>query len=142
MQVETTTAQVSTLIDEQQLTQLPLNNRSLSNLILLAPGVNVYTGIFQGAFYGGGFTFSVGGARPNGQAMILDDSDVQDFYAHGAAAGALNTYLGVDAVGEFQVLTNTYSAQFGGSGSVVNQVTKSGTNSSMAQATNSSAIAG
>jgi hypothetical protein len=126
--VNTTSAQVSTLIDSQQLTQLPLNNRNLTNLILLAPGVNVYTGIFQGAFYGGGFTFSVGGARPNGQAMVLDDSDVQDFYAHGAAAGALNSYLGVDAIGEFQVLTNTYSAQFGGSGSVVNQVTKSGTN--------------
>jgi len=129
VQVDTTTAQISTLIDEKQLTDLPLNNRNLASLILLAPGVNVFSGIFQGAFYGGGFTFSVGGARPNGQAMVLDDSDVQDYYAHGAAAGALNTYMGVDAISQFQVLTNTYSAQFGGSGSVVNQATKSGTNS-------------
>ena len=130
VQVETTTAQVSTLIDSKQLTDLPLNNRSLANLILLAPGVNVYTNAFtQGAFYGGGFTFSVGGGRPNGQAMVLDDSDVQDYYSHGAAGGALGTYMGVDAIGQFQVLTNTYSAQFGGAGSVVNQATKSGTNS-------------
>ncbi|HEX4486609.1 MAG TPA: TonB-dependent receptor, partial [Terriglobales bacterium] len=129
VQVETTTAQVSTLIDNKQLTDLPLNNRSLANLILLAPGVNVYTNSFtQGAFYGGGFTFSVGGGRPNGQAMVLDDSDVQDYYSHGAAGGALGTYMGVDAIGQFQVLTNTYSAQFGGAGSVVNQATKSGTN--------------
>lgn len=129
VQVDTTTAQISTLIDEKQLTDLPLNNRNLASLVLLAPGVNVFSGIFQGAFYGGGFTFSVGGARPNGQAMVLDDSDVQDYYSHGAAGGALNTYMGVDAISQFQVLTNTYSAQFGGAGSVVNQATKSGTNS-------------
>ena len=130
VQVETTTAQVSTLIDNKQLTDLPLNNRSLANLILLAPGVNVYSNAFtQGAFYGGGFTFSVGGGRPNGQAMVLDDSDVQDYYSHGSSGGALGTYMGVDAIGQFQILTNTYSAQFGGAGSVVNQATKSGTNS-------------
>jgi hypothetical protein len=128
-QVETTTAQVSTLVDSSQLTDLPLNNRNLADLILLAPGVNSFSNAFtQSAFYGGGFTFSVGGGRPNGQSMVLDDSDVQDYYSHGSAGGALGTYMGVDAIGQFQVLTNTYSAQFGGAGAVVNQTTKSGTN--------------
>jgi len=127
--VNTTSAELSTLIEPTQMRELPLNGRNIEQLVLLAPGVANYTGIFQGAFYGGGFTYSVAGARPNGQAELLDDTDVQNYYAHGAGAGALNTAMGIDAVGEFQILTDTYSAQFGGNGSVLNEVTKSGTNS-------------
>jgi hypothetical protein len=126
--VNTTTAQLSTLIEQTQLRELPLNGRNIEQLVLLAPGVNSFTGIFQGPFYGGGFTYSVAGARPNGQAELLDDTDVQNYFAHGGGAGSLNTAMGIDAVGEFQILTNTYSAQFGGNGSVLNEVTKSGTN--------------
>ena len=126
--VNTTTAELSTLIEQKQLRELPLNGRNIEQLVLLAPGVSNYTGIFQGPFYGGGFTYSVAGARPNGQAELLDDTDIQNYYAHGAGAGSLNTAMGIDAVGEFQILTNTYSAQFGGNGSVLNEVTKSGTN--------------
>jgi hypothetical protein len=44
-------------------------------------------------------------------------------------ASVVGTSLGVEAIGEFQTLTNTYSAQFGGNGGVVNAVSKSGTNS-------------
>jgi Carboxypeptidase regulatory-like domain/TonB dependent receptor len=126
--VNTTSAQLSTLIEQTQLRELPLNGRNIEQLVLLAPGVSNFTGIFQGPFYGGGFTYSVAGARPNGQAELLDDTDVQNYFAHGAGAGSLNTAMGVDAVGEFQILTNTYSSQFGGNGSVLNEVTKSGTN--------------
>ena len=126
--VNTTTAQLSTLIEQTQLRELPLNGRNIEQLVLLAPGVSNFTGIFQGPFYGGGFTYSVAGARPNGQAELLDDTDVQNYFAHGAGAGSLNTAMGIDAVGEFQILTNTYSSQFGGNGSVLNEVTKSGTN--------------
>ena len=126
--VNTTSAQLSTLIDQTQLRELPLNGRNIQQLVLLAPGVSNFTGIFQGPFYGGGFTYSVAGARPNGQAELLDDTDVQNYFAHGAGAGSLNTAMGVDAVAEFQILTNTYSAQFGGGGSALNEVTKSGTN--------------
>jgi len=127
--VNTTSAQLSTLIEQTQLRELPLNGRNIEQLVLLAPGVSNFTGIFQGPFYGGGFTYSVAGARPNGQAELLDDTDVQNYFAHGAGAGSLNTAMGIDAVGEFQILTNTYSAQFGGNGSALNEVTKSGTNS-------------
>jgi len=126
--VNTTSAQLSTLVDQTQLRELPLNGRNIEQLVLLAPGVSNFTGIFQGPFYGGGFTYSVAGARPNGQAELLDDTDVQNYFAHGAGAGSLNTAMGIDAVGEFQILTNTYSSQFGGNGSVLNEVTKSGTN--------------
>jgi Carboxypeptidase regulatory-like domain len=128
LQVNTTSAQVSTLINQDQISQLPLNGRDIEQLVLLAPGVNTYTGIFQGAFYGGGFTYTVAGARPNGQGEALDDTDVQNYYNHGAGAGVLNTAMGVDAVSEFRILTNTYSAQYGGNGSELVEVTKSGTN--------------
>src|SRR5438093_634274 len=126
--VNTTSAQLSTLIDQTQIRELPLNGRNIQQLVLLAPGVSNFSGIFQGPFYGGGFTYSVAGARPNGQAALLDDTDMQNYFAHGAGAGALNTAMGIDALNEFQILTNTYSAQFGGNGSVLNEVTKSGTN--------------
>lgn len=129
LQVNTTSAQVSTLIDQQQISQLPLNGRDIEQLVLLAPGVNTYTGIFQGPFYGGGFTYTVAGARPNGQGEMLDGTDVQDYFDHGAGAGALNTAMGVDAISEFRLLTDTYSAQYGGNGSELVEVTKSGTNS-------------
>src|SRR5207248_9763088 len=46
-----------------------------------------------------------------------------------AGAGVLGTTLGVEAIAEFQTLTSTYSAQFGGGGGVINAVTRSGTNS-------------
>src|SRR6266853_5247595 len=75
--VNTTTAELSTLIEPTQLRELPLNGRNIEQLVVLAPGVANYTGIFQGPFYGGGFTYSVAGARPNGQAELLDDTDVQ-----------------------------------------------------------------
>ena len=73
--VNTTSAQLSTLIDQTQIRELPLNGRNIQQLVLLAPGVSNFSGIFQGPFYGGGFTYSVAGARPNGQAELLDDTD-------------------------------------------------------------------
>ena len=40
----------------------------------------------------------------------------------------MGSSLGVEAIGEFQTLTNTYTAQFGGNGGVINAVSKSGSN--------------
>lgn len=45
-----------------------------------------------------------------------------------SGSGVLGTQLGVDAIAEFQVMTNTYSAQYGGNGAVINSVTRSGSN--------------
>ena len=49
-------------------------------------------------------------------------------FNHGTGASVLGTSLGIDAIAEFQTLTNTYGAQFGGHGSVINAASKSGTN--------------
>jgi outer membrane receptor protein involved in Fe transport len=127
--VETTSAQISTLVDQQQIRELPLNGRNFEQLVLLAPGVTVMQAQTLSPYLGFGNEFSISGARPNGQGEYMDGTDIQDFQQHGSGSGVLGTTLGVDAIAEFEVLTNTYGAQFGGNGGVVNSVTRSGTNS-------------
>jgi len=126
-QVETTSSAVSNLVEQTQMRELPLNGRNFGELILLAPGVQAVAA--GGSFYGKTDNYSIAGSRPEGQAFLLDDVNVSGFWNHGTGSGALGTQLGLDAISEFQTLTDTYSAQFGGSGSVINAVTRSGTNS-------------
>ena len=126
-QVETTSSAVSNLVEQTQMRELPLNGRNFGQLILLAPGVqSIASGT---SFYGKTDNYSIAGSRPEGQAFLLDDVDVSGFWNHGTGSGALGTQLGLDAISEFETLTNTYSAQFGGNGAVINAVTRSGTNS-------------
>ncbi len=128
-EVDTTTAEISALIDREQMENLPLNGRNFEQLILLAPGVQaVNTGV-QNSFYGRAPSYSISGSRPEGQELLLDGATIQGFWNHGAGNSIIGTSLGVDGIGEFQVLTNSYSARFGGSGSVMNATTRSGTNS-------------
>jgi hypothetical protein len=133
-QVETTNAAISSLVSSQQVADLPLNGRNYTQLVELAPGVQVVpnhttAGLGgQGGFYGAQTNVSVGGSRPEGQAYLIDNEDVRDFWEHGPGAAALGTSIGVEGIAEFQVLTNTYGAQFAGNGVVINSATKSGTN--------------
>jgi hypothetical protein len=126
-QVETTTSTVANLVETKQMADLPLNGRNFAQLITLAPGVNVAQTATT-SFYGKGDTYSVAGSRPEGHAYLLDGTDITNFFNHGTGASSLGTSLGLDAIAEFQTLTNTYSAQFSGNGAVVNAVSKSGTN--------------
>ena len=133
--VETQTAAVSSLVTSEQLANLPLNGRNFEQLIALAPGVSVAasTLLQVGAtaanpIYGNQSNYSVSGSRPVGTAFLLDNTDISDFFNHGTGSGVADTSLGVDAIAEFQVLTNTYGAKFGGTGAVVNIASKSGTN--------------
>ena len=132
-QVETQTAAVSTLVSEQQVSQLPLNGRNYTQLLELAPGVQVVNngaggGGVGSSFYGAQVNYSVSGSRPEGQGFLIDNEDVRDFWEHGPGSAALGTTLGIEGMQEFQVLTNTYSSQFGGAGAVLNAASKSGTN--------------
>src|SRR5205085_5902651 len=71
---------------------------------------------------------SISGGRPSDNAFRIDGLVVND-YANGGPGSALRVNLGVDAIREFSVLTNNYSAEYGrGSGGIVNAITKSGTN--------------
>src|SRR2546427_104947 len=73
-------------------------------------------------------SYSFAGLRPEGQSIMLDGADLQGFWGRGSGSTLAGVSLGIEAVGEYQVLTNSYGAQFGGFGAVVNSVTKSGTN--------------
>ncbi|HXQ27259.1 MAG TPA: carboxypeptidase regulatory-like domain-containing protein [Candidatus Acidoferrales bacterium] len=135
--VETQTAAVSSLVTPQQMSQLPLNGRNFEQLLSLAPGVQAVTqtyitggggGGLSSGFYGPGSTYSVAGSRPVGQVFLLDNQDLQGYWNKGTGSNVTGNSLGVDAIQEFQVLTNTYSAQFGGTGAAVNAASTAGTN--------------
>ncbi len=136
--VETQTAAVSSLVSSQQMSELPLNGRNFAQLLSLAPGVQTIKQAFitggggggiSSGFYGPSDTYSVAGSRPVGQVFLLDNQDLQGYWQKGAGASITGNSLGVEAINEFQLLTNTYSAQFGGTGAAMNAVSKSGTNS-------------
>src|SRR5205814_8317915 len=99
---------------------------------VLAHGANAVPpatagGQFQ-QFFGRQPQYTVSGARPEGQVFLMDNTNVQNYWNRGSGSGQLGTTLGVDAIAEYQVLTNTYSAQFGGNGVAINAITKSGAN--------------
>src|SRR5665213_70230 len=110
-QVETTSTAISNTVEPIQMRELPLNGRNFEQLILLSPGVTIHQAIGYTALNGFGNAYSVSGSRTRGQWELLDDNDVMNWQGRGSGAGVLGTQLGVDAIAEFQVLTNTYSAQ-------------------------------
>jgi len=126
--IDTTTSTISNLVEPTQMRELPLNGRNFEQLILLAPGVTIMQAIGLTATNGFGSSYSISGSRTRGQAELMDDNDIMNYQDRNAGSGVLGSSLGVDAIAEFEVLTNTYSAQYGGNGGVINSVTKSGTN--------------
>jgi hypothetical protein len=127
-QVETTSAAVGSLITQAQMANLPLNGRNFEQLIFLSPGVQVINSMNSNARQGRQSVFSAAGARPEGQELLLDDESIVNFWKRGVGT-ITGSSLGMEAMAEFQALTNTYGAQFGGNGAVINAVSKSGTNS-------------
>src|SRR5208283_4668618 len=104
-----------------------------TDLLTLAPGVGVVLaggggGGVSNTAYGNENNYSVSGSRPVGTSYVIDDLESVDSGDHGQGVAIIGTSLGMDAVQEFQVMTNTYGAQFGGTGAAINMVTKSGTN--------------
>jgi hypothetical protein len=126
--INLTSGAVSGLVDQKQMRDLPLNGRSFQQLALLEPGVNAVTSGGNDPVGGRTPKISINGMRPEQSSFLLDGTDINDVYnkTPGSVAGVL---LGVEAVLEFQVLTNSYSAEFGRSaGGVINAVTRAGTN--------------
>jgi hypothetical protein len=126
--VETTTASVGALVDETSIRQLPLNGRDFIQLAALQEGVVTPTSGNRSRTGDVGVKMSVGGTRPNQTAVLLDGSDIKNFYG-GTPGGLSGGLLGVDTVREFKVITNAYSAEYGRfTGGVVSAITRSGTN--------------
>jgi len=129
--VNTTTASVSGLVGERQLKDLPLNGRSFDNLIALNPAAINYSAMKSAnTSTSDGNTFSVAGRRTGDNLFLLNGIEYtgasQLAVTPGGASGEL---LGIDAVREFNVLTDTYPAQYGKRpGAQVGIVTRSGTN--------------
>ena len=131
--VDTETAAVGQLVSSSQMANLPVNGRNFASLLTLAPGVAPVAPSEGGGgqsttVYGNQTDYSISGSRPVGTAYMLDNTDIRGWLDHGAGVSVLGTSLGMEAIQEFKVLTNTYSAEFGGTGSAVNAVTKSGGN--------------
>lgn len=131
--VDLSTSSVGTVINGQEVRELPLNGRSWTDLVTLQPGVNVPTSLApvtsdERGDRGFGAQVSINGARPQQNNYRLDGISVND-NTNGAPGSVLGGTLGVDAIQEFSVLTVNYSAEYGRtSGGVVNAVTRSGSN--------------
>src|SRR5256886_2321716 len=126
--INLTSAAVSGLVNDKQIRDLPLNGRSFQQLALLQTGVTAALAAGNDVVGGRTPKITINGARPEQNNFLLDGTDINNVYnkTPGSVGGVL---LGVDAVLEFQVLTNAYSAEFGRSaGGVINAVTRSGTN--------------
>jgi hypothetical protein len=125
--VDTTSGSTGTLISEEQITNLPLNGRSYVELATLTPGVQLTQTGGQGTSTGYGAKLSVNGARYTANLFTLDGTSLNDQFSQ--AGSASGNVLGVEAVREFRVLTNSFSAEYGKhTGAVINAATKSGTN--------------
>jgi hypothetical protein len=127
-QVEVADSAVSTNVDEQQMQDLPLNGRNYTQLFGLVPGVaTVPTSPNSGADRGAATSFSIAGMRTNFSSILLDGFQIRGYYGNSAGLIIMGTSLGVESIAEFEVLTNGFSSAYQGV-SVVNQVTRSGTN--------------
>ena len=130
--VNTTTSLISGIVTEREIRDLPLNGRSFDNLITLNPGAINFSALHsQQTTTSNGNTFSVEGRRTAENLFLLNGVEYtgssQLAITPGGVSGQL---LGIDAIREFNVLTDTYGAQYGKrAGAQVSVVTQSGTNS-------------
>ncbi|MBM3736983.1 MAG: TonB-dependent receptor [Acidobacteria bacterium] len=119
--VEQTRTGNSQVVNSRQILNLPINGRRVDSFALLTPSV-VNDGTFGNLSFRG---------IAGGNAFLTDGNDTtNNYYNENAGRTRISTQISQDAVQEFEVLTNGYSAEFGrASGGVINTVTKSGTNS-------------
>jgi outer membrane receptor protein involved in Fe transport len=121
--VQTTSKEIGGHIGQEELTELPSINRNFIGFVGLLPGVvpNISTESF------GSDSVSVNGQDPRFNNYLLDGSNNNDDVIGQRAGSQARTAL--EAVQEFQVLTNQFDAEYGRtSGGIINAITKSGTN--------------
>jgi len=128
--VNTTVSSTSGLITESQVKDLPLNGRSFDQLITLNVGTsNNSSNTLNNSSWNG---FSVAGKRPETNRFLINGIDWIGGNATGqyiTPYGVSGQLLGVEAVREFNLVANTYGAEYGKrAGGTVNIVTASGTN--------------
>src|SRR5437016_6142463 len=130
--VETRSGEISRLITEKQVTELPLNGRNYAQLALMVPGVSPVTQAGAGGAFGTQGTgldshvdMSVNGNQSNANLWTVDGVNNMDV---GSNATLLN-FPSIDSIQEFRVERNSFSAEYGqAQGAVINLITKGGTN--------------
>ena len=124
--VDTSSTQLGAVMDNRQVQNLPLNSRDTYQLLQLQPGVMSTVGSSNSLVYGSDSpgAVSVNGGRGRSNNFSVNGGDANDLFAN-----LPTVQPSPDSIQEFRVLTNTFDAEYGrNSGSVVNVVTKSGTN--------------
>jgi hypothetical protein len=131
--VDTTRDVLGQVVDQRLVTELPLNGRDFGKLVALTPGTTVDPSGVAGT-QGGFGQFNINGNRDRSNNYTLDGTDNNDPFFNNSAlnqvgiGGAPASLLPIDAIQEFN-LQSGFGAEYGrNSGSVVNIVTKSGTN--------------
>jgi hypothetical protein len=119
--LNTTNGTLGGLVTGEQVATLPLNGRDITNLLLLQPGINLEVDLSTSFVP----WVSANGNRGFMGSSYLDGIDT----TNEEIGGAQFTNFNLDAVAEFRVLQNNYSAEYGrGSATIIQQVSKSGTN--------------
>ncbi|HEX5235805.1 MAG TPA: carboxypeptidase regulatory-like domain-containing protein [Silvibacterium sp.] len=132
--VNTSTQDISGLVAEQQVKDLPLNGRSYDLLLTLNPGIVNFTSQKTGGIgvsnSSTGNNFAVSGNRPQQNLFLLNGIEFTGAAENNMQPGGPSQQLlGVDSVREFNVLRDSYSAEYGKRpGAQVIIVTQSGTN--------------
>jgi len=120
--VQANRTELSTVVSQRFIENLPINGRDFISFSVITPGVSTDRTPQQGASATSGLSFT--GQRARSNNIMVDGLDNND-----PVVGAVRAVFSQEAIREFQVLTDSYSAEFGkASGGVVNIVTKSGTN--------------
>ena len=132
--VDTTTQQTQGLVNERQVKELPLNGRSFDQLLMLNPAAVNYTTQRSGGVGTSnssvGNMFSVSGRRPQDNLFLLNGIEYTGASLINVTPGGTSgQLLGVEAVREFNVVSDTYGANYGKRpGAQVSIITASGTN--------------
>jgi hypothetical protein len=124
--LETETSEMGQVVDSRRVSNLPLNGRNFAQLALLSAGTEPSE---PGARDENSYGFSSNGARSLQNNFLLDGVDNNSNLPDLLNETNFVIQPPVDALDEFKVETNSYSAEFGrGNGAIVNAVIKSGTN--------------
>src|SRR5438445_5088955 len=132
--IQITTEDISGLVGERQVKELPLNGRSYDQLLTLNPGVVNYTSQRAGGIGTSnsvvGSMFATSGRRPQENLYLLNGVEFTSASEiNNTPGGVSGQLLGVDAVREFAIVKDSYGAEYGKRpGAQVNIVTASGTN--------------
>src|SRR5438045_3729612 len=124
--VETTSTQLGAVVGDRAVSELPLNSRDTYQFLQLQPGVMSTVGSSNSIVYGSSNAgaVSVNGGRGRSNNFSVNGGDANDQFVN-----LPTVQPSPDSIQEFRVLTNTFDAEYGrNSGSVVNVITKSGTN--------------